>query len=74
MTQYTANWHYKLIINTDEMVEGVEVFYTSVSICKKCHYAKVDERHEVVKLPVKLPKALIYALAEELLSYIYHKL
>jgi len=74
MVEYTGNEHYKLIITDRGVITGIEEIKVNVVLCKKCHYAEVNESTREIKLPVELPKEFVYAIAENLLSYLYHKL
>jgi len=74
MVDFSGDKHYKLIVNDKGMIEGIEIISISVILCKKCGYARVKEEKVKKKLPIQLPKELVYAIAEELLSFIYHKL
>ena len=74
MIEYSARKHYALVVNSDREIEGIRECTSRVLICKNCKHSEVESTEKIIKLPVKLPKEFIYAIAEEILSYIYHKL
>jgi len=74
MTEIAVHTHYSLVINSNGEIEGIREYKIRVIACKKCKYVEFQESERTIDLPVKLPKELIYAIAEELFSYVYHKL